>query len=859
MTTEQLEEQFGSVDEARSWVAAVYDATENWMAAVQWNQGAEGSTQLHDTVVDCSLTDCTHSTPTALQSDTSLSKLDTSKLFGWHSDTLTHAQRLLLCENMQLKTGATGMATDSSVLPGPTTVNARAVLNRGHRESAAVSNLNAACISAECSRLHAGAVVNAPLNASSALSLHVSPSESEQVPSVPTVSCGLEYPPCQSSDVLRGDLSPLNTCDCDGVPPIGVPPVSHHSSAFSESWGKILGLVAAPLVGNAVTVPPLQKRAVQCNAVSQSGSQSDTQMRVTDSQMILAPRLRDLTGLRSRDGGLSDGHTQLSATDGSCEPLDCQSPCELTKSKFGSSSSCGCAYAPIAPTALSPHPNAESLDNQCAEREKGSDSQLHACQELPEIIAALESDRSRLDSVDIMSRLVDNDTSSGDESESEDESRQADSTIDSARAQWKPTGKSVCALLHATDIGGRWTEVVAARLKQSKYRSGKNKRRELNRRSQLGILHEESNLIRNRIDTLTDAAEMHRHCLADWPTDSGLFLHRMQYLKSRKQMREAKRKHNQKERVQLQQQSKVLQSLEEEALANARVFDRYDSMLTAKGRDTLHGVPQVNVCGSLEARELKQPSRTVYRPKLQVQSNTPIVLYYVAYAGLLHALFFCADHVPEIAAVVNWQGSALVAMLSIVVMMAGTRLHNGAMIAAALLFAWQAVGASSLTLVGPLYYLSFFFPPFMQRVIMAAMATVITVFMVTRLILKSNTIAVRSVKKGVNYVKGTKHRRVQAAVNEKILKQFNSTYVEIELVDNPGTIVRALLDSGAALSVFSLRSVKRVWHKMKRTLRQTVAGDSMTAAGGGGMGPNVGLADLKFSFFVQIIFIEKIN
>ena len=102
--------------------------------------------------------------------------------------------------------------------------------------------------------------------------------------------------------------------------------------------------------------------------------------------------------------------------------------------------------------------------------------------------------------------------------------------MDSAHAQWKPTGKSVCALLHATDIGGRWTEVVAAILKQSKYRSGKNKRRELNRRSQLGILHEEGTLIRNRIDrdTMTDAADMHIHCLTDWPTDSGLFLHRMQ-------------------------------------------------------------------------------------------------------------------------------------------------------------------------------------------------------------------------------------------------------------------------------------------------------------------------------------------
>jgi hypothetical protein len=39
----------------------------------------------------------------------------------------------------------------------------------------------------------------------------------------------------------------------------------------------------------------------------------------------------------------------------------------------------------------------------------------------------------------------------------------------------------------------------------------------------------------------------------------------MQHLKSRKQMREAKRKQNQKERVQLHQQFKALQSLEEEA------------------------------------------------------------------------------------------------------------------------------------------------------------------------------------------------------------------------------------------------------------------------------------------------------
>ena len=273
---------------------------------------------------------------------------------------------------------------------------------------------------------------------------------------------------------------------------------------------------------------------------------------------------------------------------------------------------------------------------------------------------------------------------------------------------------------HRHRLGGRWVEVVAARLKRSKYRSGKNRRRELNRRSQLGILHEENTLIRNRIDTLAAAADMHRYCLTDWPTDSGLFLHRMQYLRSGKQIRESgsRRKESQQERVQVRQQSKVLQLLEEEALENATVFDRYDSMLTAKGRDTLYGVPPVKVCGSLEARELNQPGRTVYRPGLQVQSNTPklrSLCRVVACSILLCRPCTC----QEIAALMNWQGSAVVAMLSIAVMIAGTKLHNGAIIAAALLFAWQAVGAASLTLVGPLYYLSsvYSFLPFYKELL----------------------------------------------------------------------------------------------------------------------------------------------
>ena len=42
VTTDRVEGQVGSVEGDRSWLAAVYDATENWMAAVQWNQGADG-------------------------------------------------------------------------------------------------------------------------------------------------------------------------------------------------------------------------------------------------------------------------------------------------------------------------------------------------------------------------------------------------------------------------------------------------------------------------------------------------------------------------------------------------------------------------------------------------------------------------------------------------------------------------------------------------------------------------------------------------------------------------------------------------------------------------------------------------
>ena len=106
-----------------------------------------------------------------------------------------------------------------------------------------------------------------------------------------------------------------------------------------------MGLVAAPLVHTAVSSSVAEPDSVvrvesaRHNIASQSSSQSDSQSdthspRVTDS----LPRLRDSTG-KSRDGGLSSGHTQ-----------------SLT-----------------VPTALSPQPNAEPLDNRCTEEENQSE------------------------------------------------------------------------------------------------------------------------------------------------------------------------------------------------------------------------------------------------------------------------------------------------------------------------------------------------------------------------------------------------------------------------------------------------------------------------------------------------------
>ena len=166
-----------------------------------------------------------------------------------------------------------------------------------------------------------------------------------------------------------------------------------------------------------------------------------------------------------------------------------------------------------------------------------------------------------------------------------------------------------------------------------------------------------------------------------------------------------------------------------------------------KGKSTLSGVQKPTVCGIEVNRELLQPGRKAFKPAIVAQSSIPVALYYVAYAGLLHALFFCAQYVPEISALVEWQGSALVSLLSVIVMIAGTRLYNGSMIAAALVVAWQCVGLASPTVGGPVYWLDLLIPSIVRQALLAVVVTVLSLAVLQKRAkqsLKATTRATRS-------------------------------------------------------------------------------------------------------------------
>ena len=51
-----------------------------------------------------------------------------------------------------------------------------------------------------------------------------------------------------------------------------------------------------------------------------------------------------------------------------------------------------------------------------------------------------------------------------------------------------------------------------------------------------------------------------------------------------------------------------------------------------------------------------------------------------------------------------------------------------------------------------------------------------------------------------------------ATINEGTRRLFNNAYIEVELVDNSGAIIRVLLDTGASASCSSPQALKSVWH-----------------------------------------------
>jgi hypothetical protein len=71
-------------------------------------------------------------------------------------------------------------------------------------------------------------------------------------------------------------------------------------------------------------------------------------------------------------------------------------------------------------------------------------------------------------------------------------------------------------------------------------------------------------------------------------------------------------------------------------------------------------------------------------------------------------------------------------------------------------------------------------------------------------------------------------------------------YVEIELIDDPGVIIRVLLDSGAATSVMSSKQLRRIWHKLKREYNGKRS--NLISGGGGSLGVGLGTTNLRFKF-----------
>ena len=81
-----------------------------------------------------------------------------------------------------------------------------------------------------------------------------------------------------------------------------------------------------------------------------------------------------------------------------------------------------------------------------------------------------------------------------------------------------------------------------------------------------------------------------------------------------------------------------------------------------------------------------------------------------------------------------------------------------------------------------------------------------------------------------------KMTKLIAAQAEQHKRRFNSAHVEIELVDEPGRVIKVLLDLGASCSVLSKRALEGVFHSLIRSppkAKLIVANGGSLGLGGG--------------------------
>ena len=352
---------------------------------------------------------------------------------------------------------------------------------------------------------------------------------------------------------------------------------------------------------------------------------------------------------------------------------------------------------------------------------------------------------------------------------------------------WNPTARSVCSMLHAADIRGRWEAIATARLRKWKKRCKANTKAE--KWYERKCKREEAEWIREESAGVTETADNLREIV------NGL--------------------------------------------------KRYSGEKVYKFRQKLKLKAKPNVCGVETERDLITPGRTQYNVKLASDNSAPAILLYLIFLLLAGSLFIAMNASPGVNHLANTGiGSRTLVVLSAIIIMQGCRLYNGSMIAAALMATWYCLantGSAAASGGGPLFWLDLLFP-FELR-----MSCLLLVMCLATLI-KADKPTRRAASSAISTVKDIKRNRSLnnsiAAVNENVRKLFNSAYIEIELVDSPGTIIRVLLDTGASASCFSARALRSVWHKIKRTVSSKPM--NLVSAEGSSLGTNLGSTELRF-------------